>query len=77
MKNLLKVVVLLTAGFSVAFADPNQNSEQKEKVVDQKSAEIKQDALERLNKDLDKIPQSVKDCVFKAATIEQLKACHK
>jgi hypothetical protein len=72
MKKLITLALLTAVGIS--FADPNQE----EKALNQKSVETKkQDALERLNDDLSKIPQSVKDCVFNAATIEQLENCHK
>jgi hypothetical protein len=77
MKKKLFAMALLSA-VSVVFADPSQGLEQEGKTLDQKSIETKkQDALERLNNDLSKIPQSVKECVFNAATIEQLENCHK
>jgi hypothetical protein len=77
-KNLLKAIVLLTVGFGMAFADPNQGLGQGEKASDQNSVEMKdQDALDRLNDALSKIPQNVRNCVLSAMTVEELKACHK
>lgn len=77
-KILLKATVLLAVGFGVAFADSSQELNQEGKTMEQKSVEVKkEDAMDRLNSDLSKIPQSVKDCIFNAATIEQLEACHR
>jgi hypothetical protein len=76
--SFLKVAVLLTVGFGVSFADSSQELNQEGKVLDQKSVELtKEDMMNRLNDSLSNTSQSVKDCIFKASTIEQLEACHR
>jgi hypothetical protein len=69
MKKFIALALITVAGFS--FAD------QGEKTSGQSVEIKKQDVLDRLNDDLSTIPQSIKDCVFKSATIEQLESCHK
>jgi hypothetical protein len=77
-KNLLKAIVLLTVGFGMAFADPNQELSREEKVLNQKSVEVKkEDAMDRLNNDLSKIPESVRRCVLSAMTVGELGDCYK
>lgn len=75
-KTLVVATVLLTVGFGISFANPNPG-DQERSVSEQKPAEDKvQKSIDRLNKDLSNIPQSMKDCIFNAATIEQLNSCH-
>jgi hypothetical protein len=62
-KNLLKAIALLTAGFGIAFADPNQGLE---KAVDIESYSHQ----ERI-----KILQEADACIHNAKTREEYKAC--
>jgi ABC-type glutathione transport system ATPase component len=64
-KNLLKAMVLLTAGFGVAFANPNQGIG---KAVDIESYSHQ----ERI-----KILQEADTCIHNAKTKEEYKACEK
>jgi hypothetical protein len=62
-KNLLKAIALLTAGFGIAFADPNQGLK---KAIDIESYSHQ----ERI-----RILQEADACVHNAKTKEEHKAC--
>jgi hypothetical protein len=62
-KNLLKAIALLTAGFGIAFADPNQEVK---KAVDIESYSHQ----ERI-----KILQEADTCIHNAKTKEEFRAC--
>jgi erythromycin esterase-like protein len=69
-KNLLKAIALLTAGFGIAFADPNQ--------------ELKNQELESIkniesysHQERIKILQEADTCIRNAKTMEEYRACEK